>query len=63
MNVILYQPKYSSSALKSIEMIQNDYSLTAKPSIDVLFYFNFALRGMKAAAWVAVPQCSLAWKI
>ncbi|XP_050723400.1 ionotropic receptor 25a-like [Eriocheir sinensis] len=36
-----------------IGMLQRDYGLGAKPAIDAAFYFDFTLRGIKAAALLA----------
>jgi len=50
MNVVVYQPKFDKSTRQRLEMMQNSYALTSKPAIDAMFYFNFAVRGMKATA-------------
>jgi hypothetical protein len=40
----------NAAIMARVEMLKKDYGLTAKPAVDAAFYFDFAVRGIKAIA-------------
>uniref|UniRef100_A0A2P2I0J5 Ionotropic receptor 25a-like n=1 Tax=Hirondellea gigas TaxID=1518452 RepID=A0A2P2I0J5_9CRUS len=46
--VVVYQPKLTTEITKSVDKLKK-YGLVDQPAIDASFYFDFALRGIKAA--------------
>ncbi|XP_063876417.1 ionotropic receptor 25a-like isoform X2 [Scylla paramamosain] len=52
-SVVYLRPHPSPDTRGRITMLQRDYGLTAQPIIDSVFYFDFTIRGIKAAALLA----------
>lgn len=49
-SVVYLRPHPSPDTRGRITMLQRDYALAAEPIIDSVFYFDFTIRGIKAAA-------------
>ncbi|KAA0197271.1 Ionotropic receptor 25a [Hyalella azteca] len=48
--VVVMQPIMDAAIMARVEKLKKDYGLTAKPAVDAAFYFDFAVRGIKAIA-------------
>ncbi|KAK3865075.1 hypothetical protein Pcinc_029281, partial [Petrolisthes cinctipes] len=51
--VVFLRPQTTPDTRGRLTMLQRDFDLTAEPIIDSAFYFDFAIRGLKAAARMA----------
>ncbi|XP_045585173.2 ionotropic receptor 25a isoform X1 [Procambarus clarkii] len=51
--VVYLRPRASADTRGRLAMLQKDFQLTATPEIDSAFYFDYAIRGIKAAGTLA----------
>ncbi|KAK4301458.1 hypothetical protein Pmani_026414 [Petrolisthes manimaculis] len=51
--VVFLRPQTTPDTRGRLTMLQRDFDLTAEPIIDSAFYFDYAVRGLKAAARMA----------
>nr|XP_053649967.1 ionotropic receptor 25a-like [Cherax quadricarinatus] len=52
-SVVFMWPRISPDTRGRLTMLQKDFQLSATPAIDSAFYFDYAIRGIKAAANLA----------
>ncbi|KAF2353180.1 Receptor ligand binding region [Trinorchestia longiramus] len=54
--VVALQPKIESTVAKKLADLKEDFALTAEPAVDTAFYFDYALRGIRAAATLVLDK-------
>ncbi|XP_071516701.1 ionotropic receptor 25a isoform X2 [Panulirus ornatus] len=52
-SVVFLRPQPNADTRGRLNMLQRDFQLTATPEIDSAFYFDYTIRGIKAAAKMA----------